>query len=319
MSRPLEVTRQLMGSRFTLAIYPDRQAYTPSALRELLEVGLNEVARLEDLLTDFRPSPLNAINDQAGVRPVEVTEEIFRLLEFSQQVARDSEGAFDITYAAVGQLWRRAFQEGQPPAEEELARYRPLVDYRLLRLDPAARTAFLPRTGMRLGLGGVGKGYAVDRVYELLRRLGLKNFIVNGAGDIRLHSDASAPRPWKIGIRNPLASAPLPMGYLTLSQGAVATSGDYERYLKYRGQRLHHILDARTATIRQDVAAVTVRAATALEADVFATTVMALGVEQGAAFLNHRRGVEGFIVTPSGTVLECGIQNQEAKTHHALV
>jgi thiamine biosynthesis lipoprotein len=205
----------------------------------------------------------------------------------------------------VGQLWRQAFQTSIPPAAEALQEKKHLVDFRKIVLDEQNSTVFLPEAGMRIGLGGVGKGYAVDRVYDLLLRLGLDNFLVNGAGDIRVHSSADAPRRWRLGIRNPLSGPDQAMGQILMARGAVATSGDYERYFKYRGKKYHHILDARTSEIREDVASVTIFAPTALAADVYATTAMALGLEDGEHFLKRRRDIHGFLVSSRGQVIRC--------------
>jgi FAD:protein FMN transferase len=305
MPEPVTLKRALMGSPFTFLAHPGHFRGNREDLMRMLEIGCGEVARIEDLLTDFRPSPLNEINEQAGVRPVAVTEEVLSLIRFAQQVSRDSEGAFDITYAAVGQLWRRAFATGVPPSEAEVAEKKKLVDYRRLVVDEDRGTVFLPEPGMRIGLGGVGKGYAVDRVYDLFRRLGLTDFVVNGAGDIRVQTSPDAPRPWRIGVRNPLAAEDHAMGQVLLRHGAVATSGDYERYFKYRGRKYHHILDARSSEIRADVASVTILAPTALAADVYATTAMALGLRDGERFLKRRRGIRGFIVSSTGEVIRC--------------
>lgn len=305
MDDAVELAQAHMGSPFTFKAYPSHFRGTRDELKGLLEIAYGEVDRIENELTDFRSSPLNEINRLAGIRPVAVSDEIFGLIKFAQQVSRDSEGAFDITYAAVGQLWREAFKTGMPPAPEAVAAKKRLVDYRRLALDESQGTVFLPEPGMRIGLGGVGKGYAVDRVHDLLLRLGVNDFIINGAGDIRVHAAPGTPRPWKIGIRNPLAQDKNAMGVIALSQGAVATSGDYERFFTYRGKKYHHILDARTSEIREDVASVTIVAPTALAADVYATTAMALGWTDGAAFLRRRRGIQSFMVSAAGEVIRC--------------
>ena len=300
MGLPVTVCRKLMGSPFQISTYDTRIKGVPA----LLAAALAEVARVEDLLTDFRDSPLNRINDLAGIEPVQVPAELFTLIEFAQDISRDSNGAFDISYAAVGRLWRKAFASGIPPSGAEISAARQFIDYRRIKLYRESRAVFLPDHRMRIGLGGIGKGYAVDRAYKLLRTMGLQNFVVNGAGDIRVHSAVNAVRPWNIGVRNPLAQANVAAGLVRIANGAVATSGDYERFMMYQGKKYHHIIDARSAEIRDDIASVTIMGPTTLMTDVSATCVMSLGLKEGLAFLQRQRDLKGFLVTPAGQVLQ---------------
>ncbi len=293
----------LMGSPFTIQAYVPRHGER-RPVEEWIGLAFGEIARIEDLLTDFRPSPFNEINAMAGIRPVKICREIFDILELSLQISRDSDGAFDISYASIGLLWREAVKTGVPPSPEAVDRAKRFVDFRKIEMNPVTQEVFLPDKDMKIGLGGIGKGYAVDQAFHLLQRLGLENFAVNGAGDIHVHSSPSAPRPWRIGIRNPLADRDVAMGQLQIRHGAVATSGDYERFFRHRGKRYHHVVDGRTGEITQGVSSVTIMAATTVMADVCATTAMALGPEKGLKFLERRRGVSGFLVTADGAVLK---------------
>lgn len=297
----IQKQRQLMGSPFSI------QAYVPlGASQELIlqwiELVFAEITRIENLLTDFRSSPFNEINVMAGIRPVKVNREIFNILELSLQISRDSDGAFDISYASVGHLWREAIKTGTPPNQVALDQAKSFVDFRKIEMNPITQEVFLPHPEMKIGLGGIGKGYAVDQAFHLLRHLGLENFAINGAGDIHVHSSSSAPRPWRIGIRNPLADKNIAMGQLEIQHGAVATSGDYERFFRHRGIKYHHVLDGRTGNITQGIASVTIMAASTVTADVCATTAMALGPKKGLEFLERKRGLSGFLVTTDGIV-----------------
>ncbi|MBI2340489.1 MAG: FAD:protein FMN transferase [Deltaproteobacteria bacterium] len=302
---PAELIRKecaLMGSPFTIRAYAS--PHIPLRLiHQWIELAFGEIARIEDLLTDFRPSPLNEINRMAGIRPVKVCREIFDLLELCLQISRDSDGAFDISYASVGLVWREAMKTGVPPAREEIDRAKQFVDFRKIGMNPETREVFLPHQEMKIGLGGIGKGYAVDRAFHLLKGLGVENFAVNGAGDIRVHSSPLAPRPWRIGIRNPFAERDAAMGGLLLQNGAVATSGDYERFFRHRGKSYHHVLDGRTGEITRGISSVTIMAASTVTADVCATTAMALGPDEGLKFLENKRGLSGFLVTADGSVI----------------
>lgn len=262
-----------------------------------------EVARIEDELTDFRPSPFNEINRYAGIKPVPVSDEIQGLVHKALQISEASKGAFDISYAAVGHLWRTARQSGCLPAKEEIEAQKRFVDYRRIVVDADASTVYLPHPRMRIGFGGVGKGYAVDQAFEIIKsKFGLTNFMINGAGDIRVSCAADAPRPWIVRIRNPFGPPGSAAGMMTVRGGAVATSGDYERFMMNGDQRLHHVIDARTCSIRQDVASVTICAPTALEADLCATAAMALGPNDGLRFIESRRGIRGTLIDRTGQV-----------------
>jgi thiamine biosynthesis lipoprotein len=308
MAGPLTLKRTLMGSPFSITAWPGgRGAFSRGGLRAAVETAYAEVLRVEDLLTDFRDSPLTRLNAAAGGPPVEVPEELFGLLEFALGVCRDSGGAFDVTYASVGALWREAFRTGVPPSDGEIERALALVGYSRVELDRARLTVRLPLPGMRIGLGSLGKAYGVDRAYRALRDLGLENFLVDGAGDLRLSSAPSAPRPWRVAIRNPFARDAA-AGALLLRDGAVATSGDYERYFVHAGRRYHHIIDARTGRVRGDVASVTAVASTAVQANACTISAMALGPEEGAAFLARRRGAGGVIIAADGRTVNCGLR-----------
>lgn len=233
-----------------------------------------------------------------------VSHEIFKLIEYALEISRDSNGAFDISFASVGQLWRIAKATGVVPTAEDLQRVKPWVDYRLIQMNPITREVYLPHADMRIGLGGVGKGYAVDQAFSLLVHGGLQNVMVNGAGDIRMASAADALRPWKVSVRNPFADRQSAMGFFPMRQGAVATSGDYERYFCLGDKKYHHVFDARSKEFTERIASVTLIAETTLIADLYATTVMALGPEEGMAFLNRRKNVYGFIMTQDGQILK---------------
>lgn len=300
MGKKISVDRMLMGSPFNICTYDDIKDEQTTLY--LLDSAFTEVKRLEDLMTDFRDSPLNDINKNAGIKPVKVPEELFHIIETSLELSRESKGAFDISYAAVGQLWREAFKTKVLPKKEELEELKKHVDYKKIILNKEKLEVFLPDPKMRIGLGGVGKGYAVDAVFRYLKEMGFNNFYVNGAGDIRVCSDAKAPRKWRIAIKNPFSTEGLAAGYTEIANGAVATSGDYERFVEIDGKKYHHIMDARTSKISDAIVSVSIFSNSALTSDLFATTVMALGIEDGINFLNSRKNIFGVIIDSKGKV-----------------
>ncbi len=310
MPPPVFIKRDLMGSPFCITAYPGagRRAMTSEELQAAIATAYQEIARVEDLLTDFRDSPLNRVNSGAGGPPVPVPGELVDLLNFALGLCRDSSGAFDITFASAGMLWREAFRTGVPPPDRALDAALRLVDHAKVELDRRACTVRLPEKGMRIGLGSIGKGYGVDRAFRVLRDLGLEDVLVDGAGDIRLSSSAAAPRPWRVAIRNPFASDGRAAGFLDIRSGAIVTSGDYERFFIHGGRKYHHVLDARTGRVRDGVASVTVTASTAALANACSISAMALGPEEGEAFLRRRRDAGGVMILSSGRVLNCGLK-----------
>lgn len=303
-----------MGSPFEITAYPGGPS---GAAEAAVLTAYAEVERVEAMLTDFRDSPLTALNAAAGGPPVAVPPELFDLVAFALGICRDSGGAFDITFSAVGMLWREAFRSGVPPAAEAIARARRLVDYSKVEIDRATCAIRLPEKGMCIGLGSIGKGYGVDTAFRVMKDLGLENFCVNGAGDLRVASGPGAPRPWRIAVKNPFAADGRAAGFMALKSGALVTSGDYERYFIHHGKKYHHIIDARTGGVRDDIASVTVLASTATLANAYTISAMALGPVAGAEFLRRRRDASGVIISSSGAVIDCNMKISDYKGANA--
>lgn len=297
----LEQTEIHMGGRFILKAYPPTNMLE-SKVHEAFECAFAEVARVENLLTDFRESPFNKINEMAGIESVKVEEEIFNLIKRSISVSKDSLGVFDISYASVGNLWREAKLNGKTPHEGELQRAKKLINYKRIILNEKDSSVFLPKKGMKIGLGGIGKGYAVDCAFKILIDAGIENFYVNGSGDIRVHSAKDAKRPWKIAIRNPMsADENKMMGHLQISHGAIATSGDYVNYIKLKNKKVHHVFNPSTGESSEDVISATVFSNEAIVSDTSATIVMIKGKTEGINYLNKNE-LLGFLVTGDGKV-----------------
>ncbi len=256
-----------MGGTFELSCFP-QNLFTRPEVQVLFERAQKEVARIEDLLTHFRPSPFNRINEMAGIAPVAVDTEILSVLQRAQDFSRETGGPFDISFASPEPSYR---------------------DYRKIRVDEKACTVFLPHPGMKIGLGGIGKGYAVDRAFELLRAEGLVNFSVNGSGDVRVHSHYTAPRPWRIGVRNPFSPDPArAAGFVTLAEGAVATSGDYVNP--------DHVVNPKTGLPAKEVISATV---VDVGADTKATLLMLLGRDGALEYL-RKHNLKGGVITADG-------------------
>lgn len=287
--------RLAMGTRFQIQVVTgDSEAGTAA-----MEAAFAEVARIEALLSEWREtSELSAVNRAAGRQGVVVGPDLYAVVERSLEVSEWTGGAFDVTFAACGGLW--SFREPRIPSVEEIAGCLPRVGFRAVVLDPEASSIFLSRAGMRIGLSGIGKGYGVDRAAMVLEARGLHDYIVDGGGDIRLKG-RKRDRPWSSGIAHPRRRGAL---YATLhpQAGAIVTSGDYERAFEREGVRYHHILDPTTGMPARRSVAVTVVAASAMDADALATGLFVMGPEAGLALVESLPGVEALLFGPDLSV-----------------
>lgn len=258
-----------------------------------------EFARLESLVSEWRPeTELGRVNEYAGRAPVPVSGEVFALIERALAVSELTGGAFDPTFAALWGLWTFG-DDGvtkRPAAEAVEARLR-LVDWRKVRLDRAGRSVFLPERGMKLGLGGIAKGYATDRAVAILRERGFRNFSLKAGGELFV-SGRRGSRPWRVGIRDP--RGPDAFAALDLADSAFNTSGDYERFFFDEGVRWHHIIDPATGHPAHRSRSATVLAPDALRADALDTALFVMGPEAGIRLAESLPDVEAAIVGSDG-------------------
>jgi thiamine biosynthesis lipoprotein len=265
----------------------------------------SEFDRLDALMSVWKDgSDIQRVNEAAGTQPVRVGPEVRETLQIAHQVSEWTGGTFDVTFGALSGLWKFDDQEkdDQLPDRAEVLRRLPLVNYRDLVVDDSAGTAFLKRKGMRINLGGIGKGYAVDRGVDILRRNGFTDFIVQAGGDMYV-SGRKGDRPWRLGIRDPRGPADRSFAALDLTDGTFSTSGDYERFFMKDGRRYHHILDlarGAPATLCRSVTLVTDRA---VIADALAKGVFILGPDKGMALVERLPEVEGVIVSAKNEVV----------------
>jgi thiamine biosynthesis lipoprotein len=279
----------LMGTFFKVQAVTDDE---PQG-EEAIDAALAEVARLEDLLSEWREtSEISAVNRAAGRGPVEVGPELYAVVERSIRASELTGGAFDATFGGCGHLWD--FRRERPPDEDRIASCLSVVGYRRLQLDPQRSSIHLPRSGMRIGIAGIGKGYAVDRAAEVLLAHGVDDFLVDGGGDIRL-AGGNLDRPWNVGIAHPRRPGEL-LARLSLDGGAIVTSGDYQRYFERDGVRYHHILDPTTGRPARRSVAATVIAANATDADALATGLFVMGPERGLALVETLPDVEALMI-----------------------
>jgi thiamine biosynthesis lipoprotein len=291
----LQREEAIMGTRCAVELWSE----DPETGEAAMEAVFAEMRRIDALMSTYKPdSEISRVNAEAGSKPVVVSAELFSLLETSQQYSKLSSGAFDITYASVGYLYD--YRAHQRPDDAALAAALPGVDYRHLKLDPAHRTVSFGKPGMRIDLGGIAKGHAVDRGIEVLKARGISRAMVNAGGDTRVIGDRFG-KPWVIGIRHPDRKDEVVMR-IPLEDAAFSTSGDYERYFDEDGVRYHHILDPKTGRSPHALRSVTIIASTATRTDGLTKTVFILGPEKGIEFINGLTDADAIVIAADGKV-----------------
>lgn len=293
-----------MGTSLVLAAHTG-EAMDEAAVRRRLEKAIDEIRRLEALMTTWRPeSELSRVNAAAGKGAVEVSPESLAVIEKSLWISERSGGVFDITFEAMHGLWKfdEDIEDNVPP-REDVERARALIDYRQIAIDRARRTVMLARPGMRLSLGGIAKGYAVDAAARALRAEGLTSFFVQAGGDLYIAGKKPDGSRWRAGVRDPRGKdANDHFASIEVEDHAFSTAGDYERSFIKDGRRYHHILDPRTGFPATESRSVTIWARDALTADAVDDAVFILGPEKGLELVEAIDGCGAVIVDRNNKV-----------------
>ena len=288
----------LMGSDFEITVV----AITQLEADKQIAIAIGEISRIEALISSWKPtSQTSNINKNAGVAPVQVSEELFSLIQRALQISNLTDGAFDISYASMDKLWKYDGSMTQMPSKEAIKKSVAKVGYKDIVVDPQNSTVFLKNKGMKIGFGAIGKGYAADKAKKLLISNGVSGGIINASGDINSWGSKPSGSSWQVAITNPLnknkAFAMLPI------KDAVVTSGNYEKYVIFNSRRYSHIIDPRTGYPSQGIISVTVFAPKAELADALATSVFVMGVETGIDRINQLKAVECIIITDTGNII----------------
>src|SRR5215469_13182075 len=292
----LERTEAIMGAR----CYVELGAEDPDKGNEAIDAVMAELRRIDNLMSHYKPeSELSQINAYANERPVQVDKELFDLIKLSTHYSQITEGAFDITYASVGYLYNYPLHVH--PSEQQIKQALPAVNWRNMLLDEQHHTVRFEHPGMRIDLGGIGKGYAVDHGIDILKARGIQHALVTAGGDSRIIGDRMG-RPWLVAIRHPDDPKKV-VTRIPLSDSAVSTSGDYERYFDEGGVRYHHIIDPRTGHSASKVRSATVLGPTATQTDGMSKTAFVLGAEKALEIINRMPEYDAVFVLPDGRVL----------------
>jgi FAD:protein FMN transferase len=291
-----ERTEAIMGTRVYVQLWSEDAQAGDAAI----DAVMKEMQRIDDLMSHYKPeSELSQINERANREPVPVDKELFDLIKLSTYYSQITEGAFDITYASVGYLYD--YPNHVHPSEAQIDRALPAVNWRNMLLDEAHHTVRFEHAGMRIDLGGIGKGYAVDRGVELLKARGIAHAVVTAGGDSRIIGDHMG-RPWLVAIRHPDDPSKV-VTRIPLIDTAMSTSGDYERYFDENGVRYHHIIDPHTGHSASKVRSATILAPTATQTDGMSKTAFVLGPEKALEIINRMPDYDAVFVTPTGKVL----------------
>ena len=299
--------RPLMGTEVSVRLWHD----DVETGNRLVEEVFAEAERINQLMSTYiDESRISEINRRAAIEPVVAGDELFQIIRRSLDISVLTLGAFDITYESVGQHYD--FRNRLRPDAETVAAEKELIDYRLVQLDQAAGTVQFGQEGVRINLGGIAKGYVVERGANILRRAGVQHAIVSAGGDSRIVGDRRG-RPWMVGIRDPRNDGQVAIS-VPLEDEAISTSGDYERYFEEDGVRHHHIISPNTGAPASGVYSATVFGPDAVITDALSTSVFVMGVDHGLNLIGTLPDYESIVIDDQGRIYYSdGLQQPEAQ------
>ncbi|WP_396635299.1 FAD:protein FMN transferase [Maribacter sp. R86514] len=296
---PYKRTIKLMGSRFDITV----------VAKDLVEgdvyidMAISEITRIEKLISSWDPnSQTSKINRNAGIKPVQVDIELFNLIQRGIGISKLTDGAFDISYASMDNIWKFDGSMTVMPSEESIQASVAKVGYHNIILDKENHTVFLKLAGMKIGFGAIGKGYAADKAKELLKSKGVVAGIINASGDMNTWGKQPNGKEWKVAITNPMNKNKV-FALLPIQNGAVVTSGNYEKYVNFNNIRYTHIIDPRSGYPATGIISVTVFAPKAELADALATSVFVMGIEVGLNRIEQLSQVECIIIDEKGNII----------------
>jgi len=284
---------KLMGNHFELTVVANDEKWA----YDKIDSGVAEIQRIERLLTTFSDdSETNLINQNAGISPVVVSAETFDLIERSLRISQVTQGAFDITYGSIDKrLWNFDQQMTSLPDNETAKNMVRLINFHNVILDRKKRTVFLKEKGMRIGFGGIGKGYAAERAKLVMKQQGVESGVVNASGDLTAWGFQPNGSPWTVGIANPDAKHNV-FSYMSITDMAVATSGNYEKFVMIDGKKYSHTINPRTGLPVTGIKSVTIITTNAEIADAMATPVMIMGIRTGLDMIDQIKDIEAVII-----------------------
>lgn len=282
-----EITRRAMATEFAIVVPGESPRATEAAI-----IALDMLEKIESKLTVYRPeSEISQINDLAGIRPVKVTGDVFDLLIHAVHISKLSGGAFDITAGPLVECWGFTKRRGQKPTDQQIEAARQQVGWQFVELKPEEKTVFLQLAGMKINLGGIGKGFAIDQMAAKLRENAVEDFLIHGGKSTILASmgnDNTAAKPWKIAIEHPLRPGRRLME-IEVENAAIATSGSGNQFFHYQGKRIGHVIDPRNGRPAGDALSMTIQTKNATDADAYSTACFVDGIQATAALIRANR------------------------------
>lgn len=287
-----------MGSRFDVTVVANDSIEG----NKHIDTAVGEITRIEKLISSWDAnSQTSEINRNAGIKPVTVDAELFQLIERAIGISKLTDGAFDISYASMDRIWQFDGSMTEMPSEEEIKASVSKVGFQNIILDKAKSTVFLKLEGMKIGFGAIGKGYAADKAKDLLISKGVPSGIINASGDMNTWGKQPNGKEWKVAITNPMDKNKV-FALLPITNGAVVTSGNYEKFVNFNGKRYTHIIDPRTGYPSSGIISVTVFAPKAELADALATSIFVMGKEAGLDRINQLPKIECIIIDDKGNI-----------------
>ncbi|WP_278353014.1 FAD:protein FMN transferase [Chryseobacterium gleum] len=299
MLREFRKPQKLMGNAFEITVVDNHE----NTAYQHIEAAVAEIQRIEKLLTTFSEnSQTSLINHYAGIQPVKVGREVFDLIERSLRISRITDGYFDISYGGIDKsFWNFDRNMKQLPDPKLIKDHLKLVNYENILLNPEDQTVFLKEKGMRIGFGGIGKGYAAEMAKRLLQKRGVQSGIVNASGDLTTWGMQSNGKPWTVGIADP-DHVKQPFSYMNITDMAVATSGNYEKFVMINGKKYSHTINPKTGMPVSEVKSVTIFCPNAEIADAMATPVGIMGIKAALDLVNQIHQLECIIIDDDNTV-----------------
>lgn len=293
MLREFKRPQKLMGNAFEITVVSDDE----KAAQHHIDAAIDEIRRIEKLLTTYsEESQTSLINQNAGIQPVKVDWEVFDLIERSLRISNITDGYFDISYGGIDKsFWNFDQEMKQLPDPELIKEHLKLVNYQNILLNHGNQTVFLKEKGMRIGFGGIGKGYAAEMAKRLLQKRGVTSGIVNASGDLTAWGNQADGKPWTVGIADP-NNAKQPFSYMNITDMAIATSGNYEKFVVIGGKKYSHTINPKTGMPVSGVKSVTIFCPNAEIADAIATPVSIMGIDSALNMVNQINHLECIII-----------------------
>lgn len=289
----------LMGSKFKITLV-DKDAIS---VEKNIDKTIGEIVRIENLISDWKPaSQVSQVNQNAGIKPIKVDQEVIELTKRAIQFSEITDGAFDISFAAMDKIWKFDGSMEQLPSQSEIQKAIAKIGYQNILINEENSTIFLKLPGMKIGFGSIGKGYGAQKAKEFIQDLGINAGIIDASGDMTIWGSQPDNSPWKIGVVNPFKRYKT-ADILAIKNGAVTTSGDYEKFILIDGKRYSHIINPKTGMPSTGLTSVTVIGPNAETTNGFSTSIMVLGQKKGLEIMNKYPDYACLLITDSGKII----------------